>query len=90
MLIQNEIREYSLSAIESFVKCCSQEITPFLISEGGEGGGSGNGAELEGKYSNIISMALAFTKFDPNYVGDDEFQVRSQVFDLDLYLYLYL
>lgn len=67
MIIQNEIREYCLTAIESFVKCCPQEITPFLITESQtEAAGM-----LDGKFDNIIAMAMAFIRFDPNYVGDN-------------------
>jgi len=60
-----EIREFCFNGLESFVKCCPVEIAPFLVS-------TSEGTLADEGEMNILSKAMEFTTFDPNYVGDDE------------------
>lgn len=60
-----EIREFCFNGLESFVKCCPVEIAPFLVS-------TSEGTLADEGEMNILSKAMEFTTFDPNYVGDAE------------------
>ena len=60
MTVLNEVRELCFTGLESFVKCCPDQITPHLISN-----------ETEGT-KGILNVAMAYLQYDPNYVGDDE------------------
>jgi len=57
--VQDEVREYCFSGLECLVKCCPQEISPFLQVTGDNN-------------KSVLLVALAFVKYDPNYMGEDE------------------
>ena len=56
----NEVRELCFTGLESFVKCCPDQITPHLI----------NNETLGTK--GILNVAMAYLQYDPNYVGYDD------------------
>lgn len=57
MALLNEIREYCFSGLESFVKCCPDQIAPHLTDRNGDKG--------------ILTVAMSYIRYDPNYMGDD-------------------
>ncbi len=60
LALLNEVRELCFSGLESFVKCCPDQIAPHLISD--------DATSTKG----ILSVAMTYLQYDPNYVGDDE------------------
>lgn len=53
------MREYCFSGLECLVKCCPQEISPFLQGTGE-------------RSKSVLLVALSFLKYDPNYMGGND------------------
>jgi cullin-associated NEDD8-dissociated protein 1 len=70
----NEIREYCFSGLESFVKCCPDQIAPHLTDAGAGEGEKG-----------ILNVAMSYVRYDPNYVGDDDDDGNMDMSDDDDY-----
>jgi len=58
-VVLDEVREYCFSGLECLVKCCPQEISPFLQGIGE-------------RSKSVLLVALSFLKYDPNYMGGNE------------------
>ena len=82
MIYINEVREFSFSGLEVFVRCCPNAILPFLkVQEGsaimdistsnGKQGGLGLSSP-DSDAGSVINCAMDFIKYDPNFVGDDD------------------